>query len=166
MTRITYSTISIYNPSCWQSEPARPSFNSLILTQQEICYIRHLDHTPRQYLSTLWRSHRMPHRALAPRQAKTAHRPVLLSSTASSALPPVNQHLLPWSMTTAFSFASSANGAIAPHIKASWTAFARRITSPPGRLQILQDPGQFVFIERPRIGWRGGLRSLRDNLGA
>lgn len=33
MTRITYSTISIYNPSCWQSEPARPPFNSLILTQ-------------------------------------------------------------------------------------------------------------------------------------
>lgn len=31
-------TISIYNPSCWQPEPARPSLNSLILTQQEICY--------------------------------------------------------------------------------------------------------------------------------
>lgn len=105
----------------------------------------------------------MPHRALAPQRAKTAHHPGLLSSPASSALPPINQLLLPSSMTTVFSFASSANGAIAPHTKASWRVFARQITYPSGRLQILQDLGRFVFLKRLHIGWRGGYKSYETS---
>lgn len=159
MTMITLP-IGIYNPSCWQPEPARPSFNSP--RSHSIGNLRSTIHDisnkPRRYPSTLWCSHRMPHRALAPQRANAAHRPVLLSSAASSALPPINQRLLPSSTTPVFRFACSANGSIVPHTRASWRVFARRTTSPPGRLQILRNLGRSVFLERLCRGWRGACR--------
>ena len=90
---------------------------------------------------------------------------IFLSSTASSALPLMNQFLFHSSMTTAYKFTSSANRAIALHQKASWMVFVKWIMSFSGRLQIFQDFGRFVFSERLYIKLRKGCRSYETSLG-